>query len=99
MISISLNDAVSLLLQLEVTDSGDLKMLRDSLITMAFENQVPAASQPHVARAARLIGNILDGTSKNVTEDFQGVSEALDFALKSTSGETPDRYRSRVLPS
>jgi two-component system chemotaxis sensor kinase CheA len=79
---------VSLLLQLEVTDSGDLKMLRDSLITMAFENQVPAASQPHVARAARLIGNILDGTSKSVADDFHGVSEALDSALKST-GDTP----------
>ena len=83
MIPASLNDAVALLMQLEVTDIGDLTVLRDALVTMAFENRVSAAQQPHVARAARLLGTIIDGRTKNAADELQSVSSALDLALNS----------------
>ncbi|MEO7363592.1 MAG: Hpt domain-containing protein, partial [Gemmatimonadaceae bacterium] len=84
MIPVSLNDAVSLLLQLEVTDTGDLLVLRDALIALAFENKVSAAAKPQVARAARLLGPIIDGSSENAIADFASISEALDTALNSS---------------
>lgn len=83
MIPVSLNDAVSLLLQLEVTDTGDLVVLRDALIALAFENKVSSSAKPQVARAARLLGTIIDGTSKDAAADFATISEALDTALNS----------------
>lgn len=84
MIPASLNDAVSLLMQLEVTDTGDLTVLRDTLTALAFENRVSTSAQPHVARAARLLGNIVDGSSSNAANDLREVSEALDIALNSS---------------
>ena len=84
MIPTSLNDAVALLMQLEVTDTGDLEVLRDALTAMAFENRVSPAEQPHVARAARLLGTIIDGNSTNARSDLDAVSHALDVALNSS---------------
>lgn len=84
MIPISLNDAVSLLMQLEVTDTGDLTVLRDTLTALAFENRVSSTAQPHVARAARLLGAIVDGTAIDASNDLREVSEALDIALNSS---------------
>ncbi|MEP6836207.1 MAG: chemotaxis protein CheW [Gemmatimonas sp.] len=89
MIPTSLNDAVALLMQLEVTDIGDLTVLRDALTAMAFENRVSAACQPHVARAARLLGAIIGGGSPNALADLDAVSAALDQALNSASGSAP----------
>ncbi|MEO7996728.1 MAG: chemotaxis protein CheA [Gemmatimonadaceae bacterium] len=85
MIPVSLNDAVSLLMQLEVTDTGDLAVLRDALIEFAFENKVTGSAKPHVARAARLLGTIVDGSSKDFAADLASVSEALDIALNTTT--------------
>ena len=81
MIPASLNDAVALLMQLEVTDTGDLAVLQDALITMAFENLVSPAQQPHVARAARLLGTITNGSTTNAFADLGSVNAALDQAL------------------
>lgn len=85
MIPVSLNDAVSLLLQLEVTDIGDLVVLRDALIGFAFENKVSGSAKPHVARAARLLGGIVESTSKDAVGDLALVCEALDTALNSST--------------
>ena len=81
MIPTSLDDAVALLMQLEVTDTGDLTVLQEALVTMAFENRVSSAQQPHVARAARLLGTITNGSSTNALADLGSVSAALDQAL------------------
>ena len=81
MIPTSLNDAVALLMQLEVTDTGDLTVLQDALVTMAFENRVSSAQQPHVARAARLLGTIINGSTTNALADLGPVSAALEQAL------------------
>ena len=81
MIPTSLNDAVALLLQLEVTDTGDLTVLQDALVTLAFENRVSSAQQPHVARAARLLGTIINGSTTNALADLGPVSAALEQAL------------------
>ena len=83
MILTSLNDAVSLLMQLEVTDIGDLIVLQDALVTLAFENRVSNAGQPHVAFAARVLGTIIDGSSPDASADLCSVSAALDQALNS----------------
>ena len=88
MIPVSLNDAVSLLLQLEVTDTGDLVVLRDALIALAFENKVSASAKPQVARAARLLGPIIDGSSTDPVADFASISAALDTALNA-AGPAP----------
>ena len=68
-------------MQLEVTDTGDLTVLQDALVTMAFENRVSSAQQPHVARAARLLGTITNGSTTNALADLGSVSAALDQAL------------------
>ena len=90
MIPQTLDDAALLLLQIELTDTADLRELRDGLVTLAFENLIPAVAQPHVARAARLLGNILDHQSADPAADFQSVSEALEAALH-VEGQTPPR--------
>ena len=81
MIPASLNDALALLMQLEVTDIGDLTVLQEALITMAFENRVSTAAQPHVARAARLLGTVINGSTTNAAAELESVSAALDLAL------------------
>ena len=68
-------------MQLEVTDTGDLTVLQEALVTMAFENRVSSAQQPHVARAARLLGTITNGSTTNALADLGSVSAALDQAL------------------
>jgi len=84
----SLNDIVALLMQLEVTDIGDLSVLQNALLILAFENRASTAEQPHVARAARLLGTIIDGSSKNTIADLDAVSAALDQALNSSTNAT-----------
>ncbi|MEO7362682.1 MAG: chemotaxis protein CheA [Gemmatimonadaceae bacterium] len=82
-------------MQLEVTDIGDLTVLRDALVTLAFENRVSSAQQPHVARAARLLGTIIGGSATNAASELDAVSTALDQALnagaatKATASVTP----------
>jgi two-component system, chemotaxis family, sensor kinase CheA len=77
----TIEDAALLLLQLETTDTADLAELRDALVALAFENRIPSTAQPNVARAARLLGGILDNSSKDATADFRSVNEALECAM------------------
>lgn len=79
---LTLDDAATLLLQLEVTDTADLTRLRDTLMDLAFENRVPLTAQPSVARAARVLGTIIAGTAADASAAFADVSQAIEDAMR-----------------
>ena len=81
---LNLDDAATLLMQLEATDTADLAVLRDALTDLAFENRVPLSAQPHVARAARVLGSIVNGTAADVQAAFAEVGQAIESAMKSS---------------
>lgn len=78
---LTLDDAATLLLQLEPGDLDDLARLREALTTLVFENRVPITSQPHVARAARLLGTLVDGTADAPTDVFADASRSIEAAM------------------
>lgn len=78
---LTLDDAATLLLQLDAGDLDDLARLRDALTTIVFENHVPIGAQPHVARAARLLGTLVDGTAAEPEAVFTDVSRTLEAAV------------------
>lgn len=90
---LTLDDAATLLLQLDPGDLPDLARLRDALTTLVFENRVPIGVQPHVARAARLLGSLVDQTATDADAVFLEVSRAIEAAMAlaetSVSGFTP----------
>ncbi len=71
-------------MQLEATDTADLATLRDALTDLAFENRVPLAAQPFVARAARVLGTIVTGAATDAAAAFADVGSALESAMKLT---------------
>lgn len=79
---LTLDDAATLLLQLEATDTADLTRLRDTLTDLAFENRVPLTAQPMVARAARVLGTIIAGTAADAQAAFADVSQAIEDAMR-----------------
>ncbi len=79
---LTLDDAATLLLQLEASDTADLTKLRDALTDLAFENRVPLRAQPFVARAARVLGTIIAGTTPDSNAAFTEVSEAIEEAMR-----------------
>lgn len=81
---LTLDDAATLLLQLEASDTADLTKLRDALTDLAFENRVPLRAQPFVARAARVLGTIIAGTAPDSGAAFTEVSEAIEEAMRLT---------------
>ena len=81
---LNLDDAATLLMQLEATDIADLAVLRDALTDLAFENRVPLQAQPHVARAARVLGSIVNGTAADVQAAFAEVGQAIEDAMKAS---------------
>lgn len=83
---LNLDDAATLLMQLEATDTADLAVLRDALTDLAFENRVPHRAQPHVARAARVLGSIVSGTAGDVPAAFAEVGQAIEDAMKLSEG-------------
>lgn len=91
--SLNLDDAATLLMQLEATDTADLAMLRDALTDLAFENRVPHRAQPFVARAARVLGTIVNGTAPDIPAAFADVSAAIEDAMRASDGNdvTSDR--------
>ncbi len=91
--SLNLDDAATLLLQLEATDTADLAMLREALTDLAFENRVPLRAQPFVARAARVLGTIINGTAPDVPAAFADVSSAIDEAMQVSEGHAPAAER------
>jgi two-component system, chemotaxis family, sensor kinase CheA len=78
---LTLDDAATLLLQLEPGDLDDLARLREALTTLVFENRVPITSQPHVARAARLLGTLVDQTASAPADVFADASRAIEAAM------------------
>ncbi len=79
---LTLDDAATLLLQLEASDTADLSKLREALTDLAFENRVPLRAQPFVARAARVLGTIIAGTAADTAVAFTEVSEAIEEAMR-----------------
>lgn len=86
--SLNLDDAATLLMQLEATDTADLATLREALMDLAFENRVPLSAQPFVARAARVLGTIVAGTAADITAAFAEVSSAIEEAMRVSDGGT-----------
>ncbi len=86
MSSLNLDDAATLLMQLEATDTADLAMLREALTDLAFENRVPLRAQPFVARAARVLGTIVNGTAPDIPAAFADVSGAIEEAMRASEG-------------
>ena len=95
MSTLTLDDAATLLMQLEATDTADLASLRDALTDMAFENRVPLPAQPFVARAARVLGTIVKGTAADVPAAFAEVNTALEGAMRA-SEQSPTSARAVV---
>lgn len=91
--SLNLDDAATLLMQLEATDTADLAMLRDVLTDLAFENRVPHRAQPFVARAARVLGTIVNGTAPDMPTAFAEVSAAIEDAMRASDGTDLTRDR------
>jgi two-component system chemotaxis sensor kinase CheA len=78
---LTLDDAATLLLQIEAGDIDDLGRLRDALMTLVFENHVPISAQPHVARATRLLGTLVDGSATEPEAVFSDISRTLEAAV------------------
>jgi two-component system chemotaxis sensor kinase CheA len=81
---LTLDDAATLLLQLEPGDLNDLARLREALTTLVFENRVPITAQPHVARAARLLGTLVDRTATDTDATITDVSRAIEAAMQAS---------------
>ncbi|MFY7921782.1 MAG: HK97-gp10 family putative phage morphogenesis protein, partial [Gemmatimonas sp.] len=99
---LNLDDAATLLMQLEATDTADLAALRDALTDLAFENRVPLAAQPHVARAARVLGTVVNGTAADVSAAFAEAGQAIEAAMKARdhqSGAVGDDGADPVAPA
>lgn len=79
---LNLDDAATLLMQLEATDTADLSVLRDALTDLAFENRVPLRAQPFVAKAARVLGTVVNGTAADAVAAFAEVGQAIEEAMK-----------------
>ena len=73
-------------MQLEATDTADLAILREGLMDLAFGNGVPHGAQPFVARAARVLGTIVNGSAPDVPAAFAEVGEALEEAMRASEG-------------
>ncbi|WP_411280667.1 chemotaxis protein CheA [Gemmatimonas sp.] len=99
MSSLNLDDAATLLMQLEATDTADLAMLREALTDLAFENRVPLRAQPFVARAARVLGTIVKGTAPDIPAAFADVSRAIEDAMQASEGSVSpgDRVVARAV--
>ncbi len=79
---LNLDDAATLLMQLEATDLPDLAILRDALTDLAFENRVPLSAQPFVARAARVLGTVVNETAPDAAAALAEVGQAIEQAMK-----------------
>lgn len=79
-----LDEVAARLVTLEVSDTADLALLRDALATIAFENRVPPAAQPFVARAARLLGGIVAGADDPIAS-MRDVHAAIESATDASA--------------
>ena len=86
---LTLDDAATLLLQLDATDTVELTRLRDALTDLAFENGVSLPAQPFVARAARVLGMLVNGAAADMGAAFIEVSDAIEAAMRVNTGSMP----------
>jgi two-component system, chemotaxis family, sensor kinase CheA len=88
----SLDDAVTLLLQLEPEDRDELARLREALADLAFGNQMPISVQPIVAKAVRVLGPLANGTAPDPAATFAEVCAILEQVMNYSSAPaaTPD---------
>jgi two-component system chemotaxis sensor kinase CheA len=77
----TLDDAVTLLLQLEPEDREEFARVREALADLAFGGRVPIAIQPTVARAVRVLKPLADGTAPDPTATFAEVCALLEQAM------------------
>lgn len=78
---LTLDDAATLLLQLDPGDLSDLARLRDALTTLVVEDTVPLAAQAHVVRAVRLLGALIGGTTGDPDATYADASRAIEAAM------------------
>jgi two-component system chemotaxis sensor kinase CheA len=81
MAEFTLDDAVTLLLQLEPEDRDEFARVREALADLAFGNQVPIAIQPMVAKAVRVLKPLTDGTAPDPAAAFAEVCALLEQAM------------------
>src|SRR5687768_12698262 len=88
----SLDDAVTLLLQLEPEDRDEIARLREALADLAFDNRMPISVQPLVARAVRVLGPLAKGTAEDPHAVFAEVSALLEQVMitPGSTGAAPD---------
>jgi hypothetical protein len=77
----TLDDAVTLLLQLEPEDRDDFARVREALADLAFGNLVPIAVQPLVARAVRVLKPLAEGTAADPAATFAEACALLEQAM------------------
>ena len=81
MAEFTLDDAVTLLLQLEPEDRDEFARVREALADLAFGNQVPIAIQPMVAKAVRVLKPLTEGTAPDPAAAFAEVCALLEQAM------------------
>ena len=92
MAEFTLDDAVTLLLQLEPEDRDELARVREALADLAFGNRVPITIQPVVAKAVRVLKPLAEGTAPDPAAAFAEVCALLEQAMDpaaSTPAPTP----------
>ncbi|MDF1506266.1 hypothetical protein PYV61_25140, partial [Roseisolibacter sp. H3M3-2] len=85
----TLDDAVTLLLQLEPEDRDEFARIREALADLAFGNKVPIAIQPTVARAVRVLKPLADGTAPDPAAAFAEVCALLEQAMDGPPAAAP----------
>jgi two-component system chemotaxis sensor kinase CheA len=89
MAEFTLDDAVTLLLQLEPEDRDDFARVREALADLAFGNQVPIAIQPTVAKAVRVLKPLAEGTAPDPAVAFAEVCALLEQAMGNAPAPKP----------
>ncbi|GLC25334.1 chemotaxis protein CheA [Roseisolibacter agri] len=77
----TLDDAVTLLLQLEPEDREEFARIREALADLAFGNKVPIAIQPTVAKAVRVLKPLAEGTAADPAATFAEVCALIEQAM------------------
>jgi two-component system chemotaxis sensor kinase CheA len=94
---LTLDEVAARLVTLEISDTADLALLRDALADIAFENRVPPAAQPFVARAARLLGAIVAGAADPIAVMID-VHAAIESATDASEGRAACARPSDLAP-
>ena len=97
MAEFTLDDAVTLLLQLEPEDRDEFARVREALADLAFGNKVPIAIQPTVAKAVRVLKPLAEGTAPDPAAAFAEVCALLEQAMDGAPAATAPAPRPAVV--